>query len=152
MGFSNIPQGYRDLMVVADASFTGNVAYAYIINSGSLTYSFTYLSGNGTAASSARISNYPYGLMSIAGQLQVVPQATYQTILHLMNYSNTNTFKTILHSNSFATIGSGSTDVMVSLVQLTGAITDLSFSTADGGRFFNQGSTVTLYGVRSVGQ
>lgn len=147
-GFSNIPQGYQDLMFVLNYSFTDSVAPAFIINSGGFTYSITALAGNGTSAYSNRTSNYPYGLLS----QYATTFTTATSIVNIMNYASTSTFKTILHTNSFNRILSGSTDINVSLVQTLSPVTSVSFSTADGTKFFQAGSTVTLYGIRSVNQ
>jgi hypothetical protein len=152
MGFGNIPQGYQDLMIVANYGFTANVAPAYIINAGGQTHSITSFSGDGVSVATQRLTNYPYGLISQQSVIQTTAQQMSQSIMHVMSYASTTTFKSILHTNSFGRVNSGTVDIAASLIQTLSPITSISLSTADGSKFFQASTTVTLYGVRSVGQ
>lgn len=146
---SSIPQTYTDLIIVIRAACS-NAATIYsagmTINSDSKLpgiYSFTQMYGDGNSAASFRWNT---------GQAYVIPSFTGVTSLnagdtamvHIMNYANTTTNKTILTrygSASFATYAT------VALRQSTTAISSVTFHPNDGTNTILSGSTFTLYGV-----
>jgi hypothetical protein len=80
--------------------------------------------------------------------------AISNTIVHIMNYSNTTTFKTYLaRNNNAATSGTYvGTEAIVGLAQLTAAITSITIGTASGSTDYNfaTGSTFSLYGIKAA--
>ena len=138
--FSSIPSTYTDLILVFSGALSANDGISLRLNS---TYtnnnSITSLAGNGTSAASTRGTN----IYSIYLYDYVSPGTTVSNIqAHVMNYSNTTTYKTILirdnSTNSY-------TEASVGLWRDTSAVNQLIFYT--GGATFSAGSTVTLFGI-----
>lgn len=113
------------------------VALRFNSDSGS-NYSMTRLTGDGSSASSARVSNYTY--LPVAGG-----DLTTQTIAqcNVMNYSNSTTYKTVLSRSDNA---SSVTAAYVSLWRSTAAITTIDVITTTSATF-SVGSTFTIYGI-----
>jgi hypothetical protein len=143
--FSNIPQTYTDLVLVANAATpTGGVVAAYRFNGDSgNNYSATRFGGTGSITFSDREANKNY----IAGTLlssAATPTGVY--IAHIMNYANTTTYKTALTRNNNP---SAQVSMTAGLWRNTAAITSVSFGaefTAD----VRVDSTFTLYGIKAA--
>jgi hypothetical protein len=87
--FSSISGAYTDLVLVVTGTMTGgpdSVVLQFNGDTGS-NYSTTILSGNGSSASSLRVSTNNGGL---------IESAQSNSIIHIMNYANSTTYKTIL--------------------------------------------------------
>jgi hypothetical protein len=145
--FSSIPQGYTDLVLVANARNSSGSGVDLLIrlnsDSGS-NYSRTQLFGTGSSAGSSRDSNLTYLYIG-----QTAPTGSgefYPNTLQFMNYSNTTTNKTILNR-----VGSPNNNVtaMVSLWRSTAAITSMTL-TVNTGPNFEVGSTFSLYGIAAA--
>jgi len=139
--FSSIPQTYTDLILVGSLNTTASLDYSFRLNSDTTAiYSTTRLTGNGSAASSARLSNYTLGyinaLSGATGQ--------HSFIINLMNYTNTTTYKSALvrYDNSAT-----ETMVRAHLYRSTSAISTISIQT-DSSTFVT-GSTFNLYGIQA---
>ena len=148
--FNSISGSYTDLVLVANAGATAEVDFTMRLNNDSgSNYSFTNLSGNGTSASSSRRSNKTEIYVSWEAPLGTSIAST--TIVQLMNYSNSNTYKTVLSRNGKA---SGSTyngtDAIVGLWRSTSAITRIDLITQGSAGIFSAGSTFTLYGIKAA--
>lgn len=138
--FNSIPSTYTDLVLVIDATTTsGNRGLRAVLNSDSgSNYSSTYISGDGTSATSGRYSSTTY--LDTVASLSNATRST--TIMHFQNYSNTSTYKTILTRNSNAAVVSRAS---IGLWRSTSAITSILVQlSADN---LNTGSTFTLYGI-----
>ena len=143
--FSSISGAYTDLVLVINWA-QSEVASCWIrfnSDSGS-NYSFTELRGNGSAASSTRLSNTAQSYWAY----NVFPDTSFtgNAIISIQNYSNTTTNKTFL---SRANANSGSfagTSAIVGLWRSTSAITSIILDT-DGAATYSTGSTFTLYGI-----
>lgn len=138
--FSSISGSYTDLVCVISSKLTsGGVAAPLMrFNSDSGTnYSQTLLQGNGSAAASGRESN--------ATGIEILSSGSEWTncIVHLQNYSNTTTNKTILER---ANAAGALVRAYVGMWRNTGAINSVNFS----GATFDTGSTFTLYGIASA--
>ena len=144
--FSSIASTYTDLVVVMAVLPTGSLGYAPWFQFNSDTgsnYSFTYLTGDGSSATSGRQSNQTKGYVGYSIGLS----GSSNTIAHIQNYSNTTTNKTYIDrinetAGSFP--GAGAT---VGLWRNTAAISTIKIGT-DG--TFNTGSTFTLYGIKAA--
>lgn len=148
--FLNISQAFTDLVLVVSAkdSGTGTVNTNIRVGNGSFdtgsNYSYTFLGGSGSAASSGRSSNITSTLWGAIG-------TTNNTVamLHFMNYSNTTTNKTILSRNSLPDQSSGqSVSAWALLWRSTSAINRIQLY--PGGQQFASGSTFTLYGIKAA--
>lgn len=139
--FSSIPQTYTDLMVVLCGTHTGSGLEGLRISSingdGGTNYSDTLLQGSGTAANSGRDTSETSMNLGLIGSSQS------NSIFHIMNYSNSTTYKTVLsRGNEPSTyIRAG-----VGLWRNTAAITSFSLS----GVTFSVGVTATLYGIKAA--
>ena len=156
VGFTNIPQGYQDLMLVifgrttATGSTYGtlNICYNNTYSSSS-TMSGTRLLGDGGSATSSRFTAYG------AADAGYIPSSTAtsgvfsSTELHILNYANTSTFKTILSRSACDLNGSGVTSLIASLWPFTAAINSIQIFSSGN---YATGSTFALYGIRTIGQ
>lgn len=148
--FNSIPGTYTDLILVANmattvAGWSGLLRFNG--DSGS-NYSSTQLVGTGSAAISSRGTNLP------TIYLGYYPDAFGQVgnnnfIVHIQNYSNTTTFKTVFaRSNNNSTGGAtNAVEQAVGLWRNTAAITSISIPAGSGNIL--AGSTFSLYGVRA---
>ncbi len=143
--FSSIPATYTDLILICSVgnnsgTGSGGMQTRYNNDTGS-NYSWTYLVGNGTSASSGRNSNATYFDTAMENDT-----TNYGIIItQVMNYSNATTFKTAITRGSASTKEAGAN---VSLYRSTSAINRIDCIKADGN--FKNGSTFTLYGIKSA--
>lgn len=139
--FSNLPQGYTDLVVVINGSTTVDENYLLRFNSDTgSNYSDTRITGNGTSAASERASNATY-IRFTAG----THTNTGVFIVNIQNYSNSTTYKTILSRHNIAASNVGA---YVGLWRNTNAITTITIFTSS--TTITSGSTFTLYGVKAA--
>ena len=139
--FSSISSAYTDLVLIASGTATaGNINANLRFNSDSgSNYSDTYLTGTGAIAASARHSNITFMYLQGYGWWD---QTQGNTLVHIMNYSNSSTYKTVLSRANFSNNGVAAT---VGLWRSTAAITSVEFR-ADASTF-TAGSTFNLYGI-----
>jgi len=148
--FSSISGSYTDLIIVANFNTaSGNQSTNITVNGDTGTnYSWTYLLGNGTAASSSRGStdNRIYNGSSATA----TSGNTTNSIIQFQNYANTTTYKTIISRSNAAdyfaqaTVGlwRGSTG------SATQAITSITLTCPSYN--YIAGSTFTLYGIAAA--
>jgi len=145
--FSSISSDYTDLVLVCNGAVTSGTAnWVLQIGNGSVdtgsNYSETDLWGTGSAAQSARGSNQTNILLNSYGYLDTVFRAN--AISHIMNYSNTTTYKTILAKANNADNG---VHAGAGLWRSTVAINTIKIATSAS--TFVTGSTFTLYGIKA---
>jgi hypothetical protein len=140
--FSGINQGYADLILVAEyAGFSSAGATTLCqLNTDTVTthYSSTVIGGDGSSAYSDRYLNNSgqVGMLMGGGGVGYGSGRAVETF-HLNNYSNSNTYKTVL--SRFSQAGSAVTE-SVGLWNQTSAITSVTI-TNYGGRTISAGST-----------
>jgi hypothetical protein len=150
--FSSIPQGYTDLVLV---SRMGNSNAATGFGSG-LTLnndavatgklSFTILYGNGSAAGSFRWTTSTSGNVTVPLGIEgTTLNAGGMSVMQLMNYSNSTTFKTILTRGGAA---GSDTLTYVSLWQDTSPINKITIYPNDATNTILSGSTFSIYGIQ----
>ena len=146
--FSSIPGTYTDLVIVM--SVGKGIGYSTCLEFNSNTssvYSRTRLSGDGSTATSARLTTgdgYTYMALSSYGNGTTL--GTENVIVNIMNYSNTTTYKTTLSRTN----GPSGLDANVGLWQSTAAITSIKIVPdidTPARTSFITGSTFTLYGI-----
>jgi hypothetical protein len=142
--FTSIPSTYTDLRIV----FTGNYTLASRLglgfNSDSGTnYSYSRITGNGTAAASARGTSAAYIL---AGLTDI--SYLHTNNIDIFSYAGS-TYKTCLINVSADNNGSGWELNEVALWRSTSAITSVNIKTYDG-TTIAAGSTATLYGIKAA--
>lgn len=153
-GFSSIPNTYQDLMLVVTGTTNLGSVNQIIdnVNGGiSFTGSSTILNGNGSTATSVRNTSMSGYMPLTYGGTNQLSATTSSLIVHILNYANTSTFKTVLWRIASDANGSGNTSLGAGLMQTTQAINTFNVSTFDAGRYFTSG-TCTLYGIKAVGQ
>jgi hypothetical protein len=101
--------------------------------------------GNGSAASSGRVTNGTY--IGGTSNLSVTAGSLQTAIWNIQNYSNTTTNKTVLFRDGMATHITGLT---VGLWRNTAAINRIDLSPEFGSQVFYSGSTFTLYGIKAA--
>ena len=137
---------YTDLILVCNpinTSAGSDIGMQFNSDTGN-NYSGTWINGNGTTASSSRISTYAYipVLQPISGQSTVYQG---QGIIQIMNYRNSTTYKTVLSRYDDA---SKSTGAVAGLWRNTAAITSVLMKPGTGS--FATGSTFTIYGIQAA--
>ena len=138
--FSSIPQGYTDLVIVANGAESADQYMAIRFNSDTgSNYSDTLLSGSGTTASSSRNTSQTFGRFgsgTVTGR--------WVSIVQINNYANSTTYKTWLWRSNLDYVTAG-----VSLWRSTSAITSVTLLTTTSD-YFVSGSTFTLYGIAAA--
>lgn len=147
--FSSIPATYTDLVFVANFTPTvGPDAFKFYLGTGSIdtttSYSNTQLIGDGSTVSSSRASNQGWMNAGYVGSASVCNQ-----IIHIMNYANTTTYKSVLLNFRTGASASQSVAQGAGLWRKTTAIDTLRFTTNTSG-VFAIGSTFTLYGIKAA--
>lgn len=156
--FTSIPQTYTDLVLVTCLQNTAVFADAVLqVGNGSIdtgsNYSSTFLTGNGTTASSARQTTATYTWLDYNGAPPIGGSSFNIAITNIMNYSNTTTYKTWLTRASSGELKSGSSggvDAIVGLWRSTSAINQIKVSIPGTSTLLNTGSTLTLYGIAAA--
>ena len=139
--FSDIPATFTDLVLVANIRGSVGAYPQILVNGSGANLSRTALTGNGSAASSNRLSdNYIVGAVNWN-----VGDSAFTTITHIFGYSNTNTFKTLLTRVSNASIG---VEAVVNTWRSTSAITSFAYYASSGN--LAVGSTLSLYGIKAA--
>ena len=140
--FSSISGSYTDLVLIASVKLTSSNTDRLILQFNGDTgsnYSITYLTGDGTTASSGRASS--------ASEMNFYNQSTsiFSTnIIQIINYSNSTTYKTAIGRTSTADI---SVFVTAGLWRNTASITQVDVKSPNT---FTTGSTFTLYGIKAA--
>jgi len=148
--FSSISGSYTDLVLIAQNYMNGSQANLFIqVGNGSVdtgtNYSETYLSGNGTAASSGRDTSQSRIFFTNTSYPQTSDSSKNFSIHNFQNYANTTTYKTVLSRSNNSAIG---TDAVVGLWRSTSAINTIKIYPANNA--FEIGSTFTLYGIAAA--
>ena len=143
--FSSIPATYTDLKLVFIGTGTGTVRIQANGDTSAL-YSSTWISENGSAASSSSDPGSGYGvnLSNIQGISSTIPQLY---TVDFFSYAGS-TYKTFLATVSADRNGSGSTGNLVGLWRNTTAISSIVIDST--GNAYNTGFTATLYGIKSA--
>lgn len=135
--FSGIPQIYQDLVLVASVAASSTTYISGRVNGDSgQNYSYTYLLGSGSAATSGRGSN-----TTSIGSARTDSNSV--STFYFMNYSNTTTNKTFLHRQNKA---SGQVSTSVGLWSNTAAINRVDLITSNGATW-SSATTATIYGI-----
>ena len=143
--FSSIPATYTDLVIVYQAlAATGNPDMTAQLNgdTGS-NYSATRLTGNGTAASSARYSTQTFCRFDEFAAATTT--AATMGVISVMNYSNATTYKTLISRSNQAGLG---VETFVNLWRSTAAITSIKLAFTSGN--IAAGAVFTLYGIKAA--
>lgn len=139
--FSSIPSTYTDLVLIIVGNAGGSTASTMRFNSDSSSlYSETLVQGDGSSAASYRSSNITNNWGGSFYNTSTPTVARH----NIMNYANTNTFKTTISRVDYA---AGFTAAAVQLYRSTSAITSITLAT---GANFSTGTTFSLYGIAAA--
>jgi hypothetical protein len=148
--FSSISQAYTDLRLVVTVRQDNNASNDSLrlrFNSdGGTNYSRVNLTGDGSSTASTKTRNddeinivsYIPGTSAASGLYAV-------TVVDILNYSNTTTFKTSIIRTSNAAVGTAAT---VGLWRSTAAINTIFMRVS--GFDMTSGTTATLYGIKAA--
>jgi hypothetical protein len=138
--FSSIPSTYTDLVLVSNYRLnTGDNFLILRFNSDTgSNYSFTNAYTEGTTAASDRATSQTSARIGFYGSAQS------NSIVNIMNYSNTTTNKTAVSRDNTNTY----VITRVNLWRNTSAITSITILTPSPN--ITSGSTFTLYGIKAA--
>lgn len=152
--FSGIPTGYKHLQIryiaSSDSSTDGsyNVQSRFNSDSGS-NYTLHLIDGNGSSTSAYGTGNldhmYVGNVTSSFGGFSLA-NAFGVNIIDVLDYSNTNKFKTTKMLNGYDVNGSGKIQLISNLWRSTTAVTSISINPQIGN--WRQYSHFALYGVK----
>ena len=149
ISLSSIPSTYTDLRAVwVGNNATSGGALTMTINGATTNYSITNITGNGTAAASARRTVDAFLYLGYNQNLSTTSGLIAVGIVDIFSYAGS-TNKTILGSVANDKNGTGEVVRMVGLYRSTSAITSISFSN-DNAQNFSIGTTLTLYGIKAA--
>jgi hypothetical protein len=136
--FTSISGSYTDIVLISSAKVTaGENGSQFTFNGDTASnYSTNFVYGIGSTGSSVRSSG---GSMNVG---RFDSTAFYTNVTHLMNYSSTTTYKTVISRINDNTL----TGVNIGIWRSTSAVTSLKLDVAFMGSFV-AGSTFTLYGI-----
>lgn len=142
LSFTSIPSTYTDLVIVLNGSLNTaqNTRMRFSNDTGS-NYSMTVIAGDGSSAAS-----YRDGSQSAFSYPGYYTTGMGMNTIHVMNYSNTTTYKTFLQRNSNA---ANQAQAAVGLWRSTSAINQIDIYTASGATWTTS-TTITLYGIRAA--
>lgn len=139
--FSSIPSTFTDLVLIVTGTLTSTNDLALRFNSDSgSNYSRTWMYGDGSVAGSGRQTNNSAILpFYMSGSVQG------NSIIHIMDYSNSTTNKTVLNRPNRP---DNAVYAMVQLWRSTSAINSITLSSI-GSESIKAGSTFFLYGIQA---
>jgi hypothetical protein len=138
--FSSIPGSYTDLAIVTSGTNSTNVSFKLQFNSDTASnYSVTYLYGDGSNATGGRGTS----ATSITAMGRVSTSVA-NSLIHVMNYSNTTTYKTVIGRGSESSL----TIAATGLWRNTSAITSITMTPESG--TLQIGCTFSLYGIKAA--
>ena len=144
--FSSISGSYTDLvLVITQTATTTNNHGIRFNNDTGFNYSTTLVYGDGSSVGSERKATSGGGSVNYIFTNNGSTGAIATVLIHIMNYSNSSTYKSLL-----ARWGRPDSGVVASvgLWQNTAAINTVDYVAGAGN--INSGSTFTLYGIKSA--
>lgn len=150
--FSSIPQTYTDIIVIFNGMITGDAWFLTLRFNGDTgtNYSTTLIEGSGSTAVSERLTNYAPGIVNSYSYANMSYDEGGIIKFNIMNYSNSNTYKSVLLTGGNANSAARAPGVAaaVGLWRNTNAITSISIqSYLSSGINIKSGATITLYGI-----
>ena len=145
ISFTSIPSTYTHLQI--RASYTGNDVPLLRLNGDTSTnYPNHWLRGTGSAASGAASAG-AYNLLQLATSWTPSSTVPGVFIFDLLDYANTNKYKTVRTLGGCDLNGSGGIELMSGLWMSTAAVNAISMTIGSSGTTY-QYSSFALYGIR----
>lgn len=153
MGFTNIPQIYQDLMIVVQSRRTDAVTegqqFFYTGYAGAIA-SVTKMFGAGAGVQSSRNNNQNALFIGAYPGASATSGIFGTQIIHILGYSNTSRFKTVITRTAADRVGTGGqVELSVGLLKDTSGLTSCGVSTYNASVYYVPGSTMTLYGIKA---
>jgi len=150
--FNDIPQGYKHLQIRwtarNNAAFNSFDPSLIRFNSdASNNYTAHYLTGNGSSANAGASTSINYGWIGLTNYGNTTASVFSVGVTDILDYSNTNKFKTIRALSGADCNGSGEAFFSSSLWQSTNAISSITLYSNGNGNFV-QHSRFSLYGIK----
>ena len=146
ISFTSIPQTYTDLVCVCvgyGAGGGGSIVVKINLNSGSI-YNTNYVYTDGTTVTSGKTGDLTTGCFM--GRLMTSTTDMGGGYFHIMNYTSSSTFKTMIGQNvasapiTWYSIGNARTTTAVTRLDLT----------VESSASFASGFQATIYGIKSA--
>jgi hypothetical protein len=109
--------------------------------------SSTTLIGNGSSPTSERTTGQTGQIIFSTTNSTMVANAN-SIIIHILNYSSSTLFKTVLSRKASDNNGAGNTNIVVNSIRTTSPLRFFKYSTQNGDWFFRNG-TASLYGIKA---
>jgi hypothetical protein len=143
--FSSIPSTYTHLQIRASsAQASANWATLNFNSDTGANYAGHFLIGNGSTASTYSFTSNVAPLNFYSGTGSVFGAA----ILDILDYANTNKYKTVRSLNGYDANGSGQLQLASNLWMNTGAVTSIKLTPNSPN--FSQYSSFALYGIKGA--
>jgi len=149
--FTSIPSTYSHLQlrVFTQGTRANTIDFLYIqLNSDTSTsYTYHYLTGDGASAIAGAITSDTYfdlGRYPASSSTSIFGAS----VIDILDYANTNKYKTLRHLGSYDANGSGRVEFRSGLWLKTNAITSIKFAMANAN--LGQYSTFALYGIKGA--
>jgi hypothetical protein len=151
--FTSIPADYTHLQVrfLTKSTYTTGTSDSLLAtfnNDSATNYSFHYVRGDGSTASSSAVSNNGGLWLGNQANSGTGTTSTFGVgVCDILDYCNTNKYKTIRTSLGYDANGSGFATFSSSNWRSTSAVTSIKFTFATGPNFA-QYSSFQLYGIK----
>ena len=143
--FTAIPGAYTDLRLIISFAGVSSCNFSTRVGNGSIdsgsNYSYTRLYGTGSSAASSNAANDSFLTANIT-----VGSSGSNSVIEIMNYSNTTTYKTALHRFNDA---SAIVFAIGGMWRNTAAINQVQVYSTNSVNFAS-GTTFTLYGIKAA--
>jgi hypothetical protein len=150
--FSSIPQTYTHLQVRVFDVYNSAVSRGRIrLNSDTTSsdYQSHYLDGSGSTASGGYENGYTYGIWVSPRVDQNLSNGATVSIIDILDYTNTNKYKTVRALSGFDANGTGDVEFNSGLWLSTSAVNTVSFSNDNSTLTqLSAGTVIALYGVK----
>jgi len=153
LSFTSIPSTYKHLQIrgiLREGSGGGSadtfLGLRFNGDTGA-NYALHYLIGDGSSASANGVGGWSWGYPAIATQNSAGANIYGAMVLDLLDYADTNKFKTARALSGDDRNGSGSITFMSSLWRSTSAVNQVDIYSKDG-QAFSSLSTIALYGIK----
>jgi hypothetical protein len=153
VSFNSIPGTYKHLQIRAmtqniySSIDPDNIKVVFNSDTGT-NYSYHVMRGNGVNVVSAGASSVAFGLAYYSGAVNASSSLFGVSIIDILDYTDTNKYKTLRSLGGFDENGDGAVGITSSAWRSTSAITDITLSNGNGN--WKQYSSFALYGIKGA--
>jgi hypothetical protein len=145
--FSSIPSTYTHLQVrgIMRSTAGGSQVYTRLNGDGGSNYAYHYMYGEGTGATAGGAASQTVGYFGNVPASTDLANTYTSFVIDLLDYSNTNKYKTFRNLSGYDFNGSGQIWFASSVWMNTASVTSLSIVSNTS---FNTSTTISLYGIK----